>query len=188
MRNSDDCIAIYAHRWNYYGGSRNVTLQNSILWADIAHPINIGGHGNPNDAIGEIVENITVRNVDILEQDEDDLPYQGCMAVDCGDKNLVRKILFEDIRVENIQEGRLFHINVRFNPTYDKQPGRGIEDVTFRNITYNGLGENPSLIKGFDKERGVKNVTFDNVIINGVKMKDTDGFITNEHIKNIKVR
>ncbi len=41
MRNSDDCIAIYAHRWNYYGGSRNVTLQNSILWADIAHPINI---------------------------------------------------------------------------------------------------------------------------------------------------
>ena len=33
------------------------------------------------------------------------------MAVDCGDKNLVRKILFEDIRVENIQEGRLFHIN-----------------------------------------------------------------------------
>ena len=28
MRNSDDCIAIYAHRWNYYGGSRNVTLQS----------------------------------------------------------------------------------------------------------------------------------------------------------------
>ena len=26
MRNSDDCIAIYAHRWNYYVGSRNVTL------------------------------------------------------------------------------------------------------------------------------------------------------------------
>mgnify|MGYP000355733027 CR=1 FL=1 len=27
MRNSDDCIAIYAHRWNYYGGSRNVTYR-----------------------------------------------------------------------------------------------------------------------------------------------------------------
>ena len=43
--------------------------------------------------------NITVRNVDILEHDEDDLLYQGCMAVYCGDKNLVRKVLFEDIRV-----------------------------------------------------------------------------------------
>ena len=188
MRNSDDCIAIYAHRWNYYGGSRNVTLQNSILWADIAHPINIGGHGNPDDKAGEILENITVRNVDILEHDEDDLLYQGCMAVDCGDKNLVRKVLFEDIRVENIQEGRLFHINVRFNSKYDKQPGRGIEDIIFRNIIYNGVGENPSLLKGFDKERSVKNIIFDNVIINGMKMKNIDDFITNEYIKNITVK
>ena len=150
--------------------------------------INIGGHGNPDDKAGEILENITVRNVDILEHDEDDLLYQGCMAVDCGDKNLVRKALFEDIRVENIQEGRLFHINVRFNSKYDKQPGRGIEDIIFRNIIYNGVGENPSLLKGFDKERSVKNIIFDNVIINGMKMKNIDDFITNEYIKNITVK
>ena len=72
MRNSDDCIAVYAHRWNYYGGSKNITLQNSILWADIAHPVNIGGHGNSADEVGETVENITVRNIDILEHEEDD--------------------------------------------------------------------------------------------------------------------
>lgn len=53
------------------------------------------------------------------------------MAVDCGDKNLVRKALFEDIRVENIQEGRLFHINVRFNSKYDKQPGRELKILFF---------------------------------------------------------
>lgn len=188
MRNSDDCIAIYAHRWSYYGGSKNITLQNSVLWADIAHPVNIGGHGNPEDKVGETVENITVRNVDILEHDEDDPLYQGCMAIDCGDKNLVRKVLFEDIRVESIQEGRLFHINVRFNPKYDKQPGRGIEDIIFRNITYDGVGENPSLVKGLDEERCVRNVTFENVLINGVKMKNIDGFITNGCIKNIKVK
>lgn len=188
MRNSDDCIAIYAHRWSYYGGSQNITLQNSVLWADIAHPVNIGGHGNPEDEVGEMVENIIVRNIDILEQDEDDPLYQGCMAIDCGDKNLVRKVLFEDVRVESIQEGRLFHVNVRFNPKYDRQPGRGIEDVTFRNITYNGVGENPSLIKGLDEERNVKNVTFENVVINGKKMESIDGFITNGYIRGIKVK
>lgn len=188
MRNSDDCIAIYAHRWSYYGGSKNVTLQNSVLWADIAHPINIGGHGNPNDENGEVVEDITIRNVDILEQDEDDPPYQGCMAIDCGDNNIVRRILFEDIRVESIQEGRLFHVNVRFNPKYDTKPGQSIEDVVFRNITYNGVGENPSLLKGLDKNRGIRNVTFDNVMINGIKMKNTDSFITNEFVKGIKVK
>ena len=188
MRNSDDCIAIYAHRWNFYGGSRNITLQNSILWADIAHPINIGGHRNPEDEVGEIIENITVRNVDILEHDEDDPLYQGCMTIDCGDKNLVRKVLFEDIRVESIQEGRLFHISVRFNPKYDKQPARGVEDVIFRNITYEGVGENPSLIKGLDEKRCVRNVTFEQVMINGIRMKNINDFVSNEYIENIKVK
>ena len=82
----------------------------------------------------------------------------------------------------------MFHVNVRFNPKYDKQPGRGIEDVIFRNITYNGVGENPSLLKGLDENRRIKNVTFNNVMINGVKMKNVDGFITNEFVKGIEVK
>ncbi|WP_294544092.1 glycosyl hydrolase family 28 protein [uncultured Bacteroides sp.] len=188
MRNSDDCIAIYNHRWYWSGGTSDIIVQNSVLWADIAHPINVGGHGDPDSPTGEVAENLTFRNIDILEQDEDDVPYQGCMAIDAGDKNTVKNVLFEDIRVESIQEGRLFHINVRFNEKYDKQPGSGIENVTFRNIIYNGIGENPSLIKGLDKTRMVKRVTFDNVVINGEKMKDLKGFITNEFIENIKVK
>lgn len=188
MRNSDDCIALYNHRWNWWGGTSNVIVRNSILWADIAHPINIGGHGDPDSATGEVIENLTFRNIDILEHDEDDVLYQGCMAIDAGDKNKVKNILFEDIRVESIQEGRLFHINVRFNEKYDKQPGQSIDGVTFRNIIYNGAGENPSLIKGLDKERMVKNVTFENVVINGEKMKELKGFITNEYVEDLEVK
>ena len=40
---------------------------------------------------GENIENLTFRDIDILEQDEDDYPYQGCMAVVCGDKNMASK-------------------------------------------------------------------------------------------------
>lgn len=188
LRNSDDCIALYNHRWNWWGGSANITVQNSVLWADIAHPINIGGHGDSESPIGEVIENLIFRQIDILEHDEDDVLYQGCMAIDCGDKNLVRNVLFEDIRVESIQEGRLFHLNIRFNKKYDKAPGRGIEDVTFRNITYDGVGENPSLIKGIDSNRTVKNVLFDNVKINGQRMTDLKGFVTNEFIENTRVK
>lgn len=188
MRNSDDCIALYNHRWNWWGGSSDITVQNSILWADVAHPINVGGHGDPDSPTGEVIESLTFRNIDILEQDEDDPPYQGCMAVDCGDKNLVRNILFEDIRVESIQEGRLFYVKVRFNPKYDKQPGSGIDGITFRNITYTGIGENPSLIEGLDKDRMVKNVTFENVVINGERMKDLKGVVTNDFIKGIQIK
>ena len=49
-----------------------------------------------------------------MEHDEDDVPYQGCMAIDAGDRNRVKNILFEDIRVEHIQEGQLFHLRKVF--------------------------------------------------------------------------
>lgn len=169
MRNSDDCIAIYGHRWNYYGDVKNITIQNSTVWADVAHPLNVGLHGN-DQTDGEVIENIHFKNIDILEHDEDDKDYQGCMAICAGDKNLVRNVTFEDIRVENIQEGQLFHLRVAFNPKYNAAPGRGIENVTFRNITYTGLGENPSLLQGLDKEHPVKGVTFENIVINNRKI------------------
>lgn len=188
LRNSDDCIALYNHRWNWWGGSGNINVQDAVLWADIAHPINIGGHGDPESPVGEVIENLTFRQIDILEHDEDDVPYQGCMAIDCGDNNRVRNVLFEDVRVESIQEGRLFHLNVRFNKKYDKAPGGGIENVTFRNVTYNGVGENRSLIQGFDDNRKVENVLFDNIVINGRRMKDLNEFVKNEFIKNVRVQ
>ena len=188
LRNCDDCIAIYNHRWNWWGGSSDITVQNSVLWADIAHPINMGGHGDPDSLTGEVLENVTVRNIDILEHDEDDPLYQGSMNIDCGDKNIVRNVLFEDIRVESIQEGRLFCLKVLYNPKYNKAPGNSIEEITFRNITYDGVGENPSLIKGIDENHSVRNITFENVVINGKRMKDVNEFITNEFIKDIKVK
>ena len=134
-------------------------FKNSVLWADIAHPINMGRHGDPDSLTGEVLENVTVRNIDILEHDEDDPLYQGSMNIDCGDKNIVRNVLFEDIRVESIQEGRLFCLKVLYNPKYNKAPGNSIEEITFRNITYDGVGENPSLIKGIDENHSVRNIT-----------------------------
>lgn len=188
LRTGDDCIALYNHRWNWWGGSSDITVRNSVLWADVAHPINIGGHGDPDSLTGEVIENLTFHNIDILEHDEDDPLYQGCMTVDCGDKNWVRNVLFEDIRVENIQEGRLFYVKVRFNPKYDKQPGNGIEGITFRNITYTGVGENASLVQGLDKNRCVRNVVFDSIMINGVKMRHLKGIIKNEFIEDIEIK
>jgi polygalacturonase len=46
-RNSDDCTTVYATRKGFVGGCRNITMRNSTLWADVAHAIEIGLHGNP---------------------------------------------------------------------------------------------------------------------------------------------
>ena len=36
MRNSDDCLALYNHRWNWWGGTNHVNVQKAVLWADVA--------------------------------------------------------------------------------------------------------------------------------------------------------
>ncbi|KAA6315736.1 hypothetical protein EZS27_033849, partial [termite gut metagenome] len=37
-RNSDDCTTVYGTRKGFKGGCKNITMQNSTLWADVAHP------------------------------------------------------------------------------------------------------------------------------------------------------
>nr|WP_191325633.1 glycosyl hydrolase family 28 protein [Novosphingobium pokkalii] len=71
LRTSDDSVAIYGHRWNFAGDARNITITDAILWAGVAHPINIGLHGGGETA-PEVIENIAFRRIDVLEHDEDD--------------------------------------------------------------------------------------------------------------------
>jgi len=171
MRNSDDCIAIYGHRWNFYGNARNHLISNSILWADIAHPANIGIHGNTEIA-GDTIENITFRNIDILEQDEDDPEYEGCMAINAGDFNLVRNIHYENIRIDDFEEGQLINLRIVYNKQYNTGPGRAVENIYFKDISYNGINQSRSVINGLDKDHLVKGVTFENLRINGKLIMD----------------
>lgn len=189
MRNSDDCIAIYAHRWDFYGDSRNIIVQNSILWADVAHTINIGLHGSGEEK-NDLIENLTFKNIDILELDEDDLECQGCMAICAGDNNTVRTVSFEDIRVESIQEGKLLDVEVVFVSKYSTAPGKGVDNVQFKNIYYQGMGESPSLLKGFDSNRMVQNVRFENILINGVRARSLSeaNIVTGENVKDVSFK
>lgn len=188
MRNSDDCIAIYGPRWEYRGDARDIAVQNATLWADIAHPINMGIHGYTGDGIGNTIERIRFRNIDILEHDEDDPDYQGCMAICCGDQNLIRDVRYEAIRVERVEEGQLFHFEVVYNEKYNTAPGRGIEDVVLRDISCPALPDlRPSTIKGLNAERRVRNVALENVRIGGRKLKGSD-LRTNDFTNNILFR
>jgi hypothetical protein len=166
MRNSDDCIAIYGSRWDYCGDSRFITVRNSVLWADVAHPLMIGTHGNHHGG-GDIIEHIRFENIDILEHHEPQENYWGAMAINAGDHNTIRHITYEDIRVESFELGQLFDLRVVWNKDYNPVPGKRIEDITFRNISYQGANTNPNRIYGYDQERVIKDIRFENVQING---------------------
>lgn len=169
-RNSDDCSTVYATRKGFTGGCRNILMENSTLWADVAHPIFIGLHGNVENP--DTIQNVTYRNIDILDHAENQIDYQGCMAINAGDNNLVRDVLFDNIRVEDFRKGQLVNVRIFFNKKYCGAPGRGIQNVTFRDVTYDGSGENLSIIAGYDGDHKVEGVVFENLVINGVHISD----------------
>jgi hypothetical protein len=196
MRNADDCIALYAHRWAYYGDTRNIAVKNSTLWADVAHPVNVGTHGNTGSP--EVLENLTFSNIDILDHREPQMLYQGCIALNPGDGNLIRNVRCEGIRVEDFRQGQLINMRVMYNTAYNTSPGRGIDTVYVKDLTYTGTHANPSLLVGYDADRLIQNVTFENLVVNGVVIADsmkkagwyqTSDFVpmyANEHVKNLK--
>ena len=169
-RNSDDCTTAYATRKGFSGNARNIRMKNATLWADVAHPIFIGLHGDAER--GDTIEHLVYENIDILCQSEQQVDYQGCLAINCGDNNLVRDVTFDNIRIENILQGCLLQVKVGFNQKYCTAPGRGVEDVTFRNIRYKGNVPCTSIVNGYNEQRRVKNVRFEYLKINGRTLHD----------------
>ena len=169
-RTSDDCQTVYATRKGFTGGARNIRVEGAVLWADIAHPIMIGIHGNADGQ--DIIEDLIYRDIDILDQHENQIEYQGCMTVNCGDNNLVRRVRFEDIRIEDLRKGSLLQLRVGWNAKYCRAPGGGIDDVLFKDVTYTGRTPAYSIIAGYDEMRRVSNVRFENLVLNGVRVCD----------------
>lgn len=195
-RNSDDCTTVYGTRMGFKGGCKNITMQNATLWADIAHPIFIGIHGDTENP--EILENLNYINIDILDQKERQIDYQGCLAINAGDNNLIRNVRFEDIRIEDIRQGQLVNLRIFYNEKYCTAPGRGIEDILFKNVSYEGNNAEISIFSGYNEERKVKNIRFENLVINGRKIydkmpgkpgyyktSDMCNFYLGEHVENV---
>ncbi|MBA2950135.1 glycosyl hydrolase family 28 protein [Streptomyces himalayensis] len=198
LRNSDDCIAIYTHRNDWYGDTRNITVKNCTLWADVAHPINVGIHGNPDPNAPEVLENLRFENIDILDHREPQVSAQGCIALNPGDGNLIRDVRCDNIRVEDIRWGQLVQMRVTYMPKWNTAPGRGIENVYIKDLSYNGTHADLSIIVGLDADHVIKDVTFENLRINGRVIRDSGGkpawylasdgvpMFVNEHVQNLR--
>jgi hypothetical protein len=61
---------------------------------------------------------------------------------------------------------------VSFNKKYCTAPGRGIENILFKDISYTGDNAEISIIAGYNEERKIKNIRFENLRINGQVISD----------------
>jgi len=148
-----------------------------VLYADKAHPIEIGWHGNQNylnavngpSIIGKDIYNLYFNNIDILEHDETWPDYLGAISVNCGDGNSCTNFLFKDIRVEDFTSGRL--LSVKVEPALygaAGTDGKLVSNIRFENLSYKGTGEQHSAIQGIDCNKYVDGVHFENFRVNDV--------------------
>ncbi|OKP04977.1 hypothetical protein PENSUB_6722 [Penicillium subrubescens] len=162
MRTADDCLAFYLSSSGYSGNSQNITVRDSAVWADVAHPLNVGGFGG-----NETMSDVTFDNIDILDQHEPQIYYQGCMAMSTSNGNIVKNVLFSNINVESFRLGMLFSFKVAYNPKYDSYAGGTLSNITVRNVEYNGSDSNLSILSGFDKDSQIEFVSFEGLKVNG---------------------
>ncbi|WP_404477983.1 glycosyl hydrolase family 28 protein [Novosphingobium sp. BL-52-GroH] len=187
LRVSDDAIVIYAVAdcplcrqraartgtpdVNPPGDTYDITLRNMRIWNDVAHALYIGHFGD-NDT-PRTIRDVTFDAIDIANLDEDDPDWEGAIAIYSGDSTLIRNVTFSNIRVDRIEEGKLINIVAGNNARYNKAPGRGIDGVTLRNVTYTGEGmPGASIIRGLSPGTAISNVTIDNLVVNGKRITD----------------
>lgn len=167
LRNNDDAFAIYNHRWWYWGGTDNFHIRRATIFNDLAHPFNIGSHGDDRSDEGELLHNVWIEDCDILSADCD-----GIISIRCGDKNRIEDIHFSNIRIEDVVKAAIYNIQVYFSDKYNRAPGNYIRDVWINDVRFNGDESHliPNKIKSYDNSHTVSDIHLDNININGNKL------------------
>lgn len=134
----------------------SVRVRRATLWADVAHPVNIGTHGDDRSDKGETLRDVTIEDCDVLYA-----RTNSVLNFSCGDKNWIRDVSFRNIRVERVDNTALIGMAVIFGDKYNRAPGNGIDHVTFENIRFTGdtTQLRPNFFRDYDETHRIgKNI------------------------------
>ena len=92
VRSWDDNLVVKG----YNGDTRNVTFENCVLWTDLAQSCEIG-----YETRAKVIEDITFRSITVLHAF-----HKPVISIHNSDHALVRRVLYENIVVEDAQMGQ----------------------------------------------------------------------------------
>jgi hypothetical protein len=137
------------------------------------------------EAVSEVIEDITVKNCDILyARGATKAGQHSAFSIICDGPATVRNVTFEDIRIEeNIT--RMFELNVTDGNFYSKAPPGRIQNVRLKNIQWEKSC--PILITGHNELHVVENVLFEGCTVAGMPLSAFQ-IQTNSFSRNIIIR
>jgi hypothetical protein len=190
IRNHDDAIVVKSKYG--VGDVRGITVRNCIIWSDRAQALEIGF-----ELQTALVDSISFKNIDIIHA------YgNNAISIHNGSQAVVCDILFEDIRIEDLDATYCKPVSTPSTyillleigkSKWSKTGGQGnIQNIYFKNLcvtTKPGSQFPVSSFVGYDADHTVDTVTFENFTIDGKVIKNiTDGNIevkSTDFVKNI---
>lgn len=183
LRCTDDCIAIKALRREHV--VENIRVLNCTMAGHaFADGVTVGFETN-----GPHVRDILVKNCDILAARGGSLVEgHSAFSIICDGPAEISNVRFEDIRVEEQVEHKLFEIQVTDGTKYQKDPPGSVRGVHLKGIRWEV--DRPIVLKGFDEGHRVEDVTFEDCTVAGRKLKDASdpSFRINPFVREVKFR
>ncbi|QNK57811.1 glycosyl hydrolase family 28 protein [Paenibacillus sp. PAMC21692] len=164
IRTTDDNLVMY-----HYGKTSNITVKDSIFWADNARPILLGLGTTPNASIDQV----SFENIHILNQRGvwDLNKYNGAIQLWATGGNKISNVRFKNIQIDEFEapeDSMLFQIKTdEFVPGV---PLGSVSGIAFEDVFYRGKLPRKSLIYGVDDMHNVQDIRFTNVKLNGTKL------------------
>jgi len=165
VRAFDDCITIKGqHSFGGYSTNdeptEHILVEKNTIWCDWGRGIEFGA-----ETSAPRMQDITCRNCDIVHFALTAIDIQPCGSAP------VKDILFEDIRaydpIDSLIYPRLIEIFIRNMLWMEGEPLGSVRNITYRNISYNGLVICPCRFIGQSNEHDIKNIHLENVTLNG---------------------
>jgi len=134
---------------------------------------------------GPVVEDVVVRNCDILQaRGGSRVDGHSAFSIICDGPATIRNILYEDIRVEE-DVLKLFELHITDGTKYGINPPGHIKDIHLKDIQWTSL--RPIILYGFDESHRIQNVKFENCTIEGELLDNPrpDIFNVNDFVDHV---
>lgn len=145
------------------GNAHDVVFEDIAVWAYNNNVMIFGQYCRK----GNETRNITYRNIDVMVLDVPD----GSAVIQCDLQNegVVRDILIENVRVEEMRSGNLVNLaidqNLRpFHNKWDTEGQGQLYGITIRNLT---APRATGRLMGYDPQHQVRDIRFENLVISG---------------------
>ncbi|SDX99104.1 glycosyl hydrolase family 28 protein [Paenibacillus sp. CF384] len=169
VRSKDDCIAIKAVDYFHKAGLhdvRNVRVIRSVFWnAEWGNALEIG-----YETRCASISEVEFSDCDIIRCEFEGYESGGTFTIHNGDRADVHNVLYKNIRVEDSRE-KLIDIKVQFSQ-YSKDTERGhVRDIRFEDVAIVGGLLPVSIIRGYDAGHMIEQVTIRNLTYQGEPLR-----------------